>query len=279
MIKIKNFKESFVASLKYKSSWSNASSYVEIFKNPTYSELQEISLGFQGFIRATIFYNGDIYTATPQSEILHDDLVSILFKVKILKNNYNDWFTYPKSNKIFINIAFGKDRKLVLKAESYQYKIDIDLLEHYSNILKKKGFNIEYFFLPTIEGKMFQEKNIHRFVKNENFKKDKILFESSENVKVSFLRKIDEFDIWIVDGNKIRSEVEIEFCLGGNGFRYSFIPKNEIWIEENISDIDDAEAIIAHEIVETRLMRDQKLDYDSAHQKASDYEEIVRKMD
>ena len=45
----------------------------------------------------------------------------------------------------------------------------------------------------------------------------------------------DGFEIWIVDGARIREAVYPEFLYGGNGQRYCFEPEKEIWIDNSIS--------------------------------------------
>jgi hypothetical protein len=71
-------------------------------------------------------------------------------------------------------------------------------------------------------------------------------------------------DVWIVDGCLVRSMYKTDYTEGGHGYVYPWCPRHEIWIEE---DLDRAERpyILAHEYTELRLMRDQQLDYDTAH--------------
>ncbi len=40
------------------------------------------------------------------------------------------------------------------------------------------------------------------------------------------------FDVWIVDGNYIRTNVNEEFTNFGHHYRFDFIPYNELWIDE-----------------------------------------------
>jgi len=63
---------------------------------------------------------------------------------------------------------------------------------------------------------------------------------------------------------------------GGHGYVYKFIPKNEIWVEE-LADKTDQDDVIVHEIYEYTLMKYLKMDYESAHNKATSVEKVVRK--
>ena len=92
------------------------------------------------------------------------------------------------------------------------------------------------------------------------------------------LRQLDDvggYKVWVVDGSLIRHYVEIEFALGGNHGRYSFIPYNEVWIEDTGNELDMM-ATIMHEVIEVELMRKSGLDYDAAHEIASSREIALR---
>lgn len=78
------------------------------------------------------------------------------------------------------------------------------------------------------------------------------------------------YDVWIVDGAKVRKELFIDFVLGGNHERYKFVPPNEIWIDNSISG-EELEFTIIHEITEVNLMK-QGLTYAKAHEAAAQEE-------
>jgi hypothetical protein len=46
---------------------------------------------------------------------------------------------------------------------------------------------------------------------------------------------IDNYKVWIIDGNTVRQKIYKEFLYGGNEQRYVFNPKGEIWIDNAIS--------------------------------------------
>lgn len=83
--------------------------------------------------------------------------------------------------------------------------------------------------------------------------------------------------IFHVDGNYVRNNIEVEFTLGGHGFRYKFIPKDEIWIEklENKADMDSN---LIHEMIERSLMKDYGTPYEEAHNYAAQKEQKVREV-
>ncbi|MBX7045816.1 MAG: membrane lipoprotein lipid attachment site-containing protein [Ignavibacteria bacterium] len=79
-----------------------------------------------------------------------------------------------------------------------------------------------------------------------------------------FMGKIDSLAIYIVDGDLIRREIYSDFIFGGNAQRYTFIPQNEIWIDNAIP-IREYTTTLKHEINEMILMRDKGMNYIAAH--------------
>jgi hypothetical protein len=82
--------------------------------------------------------------------------------------------------------------------------------------------------------------------------------------------------LWIVDGNLVRSFYSTEYTEGGHGYVYPWVPKDEIWVEEAV-DRRERPFIVIHEYLEHRLMRDRKLDYETAHAICSKVEFHCRK--
>jgi len=78
----------------------------------------------------------------------------------------------------------------------------------------------------------------------------------------------------LVDGTYIRNHFDSDFSQGGNGFRYRFIPRGEIWIDIDIN--PDEHAFIAfHECQEIERMR-SGLSYDRAHDQSKRLEDAFR---
>ena len=80
--------------------------------------------------------------------------------------------------------------------------------------------------------------------------------------------------VFVVDGTKVRSVIDIDFTCGGHEFRYLYIPKNEIWIDHVLRGLD-RDATVVHEYIERELMR-RGVDYNQAHDHASKYEMLFR---
>jgi hypothetical protein len=85
-----------------------------------------------------------------------------------------------------------------------------------------------------------------------------------------------EVRVWLVDGNLVRSYYKTDYTEGGHGYVYPWVPKPEIWVEDGV-DRREVPFIVSHEYLERRLMRDERLDYDPAHEICSKIEFALRK--
>jgi len=78
----------------------------------------------------------------------------------------------------------------------------------------------------------------------------------AESLKLPYLRKdeqIGDLQVWIVDGSYIRGHIDEEFTNFGQHYRYSYIPKNELWIDYEAQH-DEHLFFIEHLLVEHHLM-------------------------
>jgi hypothetical protein len=82
-------------------------------------------------------------------------------------------------------------------------------------------------------------------------------------------------EVWLVDGRVVRDLAYVDFTLGGHGYRYRFIPRREIWIDDAVRPAERA-SVLHHEVVEVGLMADG-MKYDEAHAHASAAETHFRR--
>lgn len=82
--------------------------------------------------------------------------------------------------------------------------------------------------------------------------------------------------IYLIDGAQIRNLFDDDFTMGGHGYRYMYIPEDEIWIEKSLAQ-NERRFVIWHEYLERRLM--QKGATYNAHDIASRFEITLRKGD
>ncbi len=88
--------------------------------------------------------------------------------------------------------------------------------------------------------------------------------------KEFYLKKIavrGHFDIWLVDGAKIRRDLDIEFTNFGHHYFFKFIPENEFWIDREHKK-GETRYFIDHMLIEYRLLSEGKSP-DYAEERAS----------
>jgi hypothetical protein len=87
--------------------------------------------------------------------------------------------------------------------------------------------------------------------------------------------KTEELDIYLVDGNKVEVDEDMDFVEGGNFKKWKFIPKGQVWIDA--WQYPEMDCFIAfHEVIETLLMK-EGMSYNKAHPIANKYEKEKRK--
>jgi hypothetical protein len=109
-------------------------------------------------------------------------------------------------------------------------------------------------------------------------------YENKQFMKIEkiFWRTIhlkDDINVYLVDGDYIRTFIDIEYIEGGHYYArkdLKFIPENEIWIEKNLN-IHDRNSVLVHEYVERYMMKFLNYDYNKAHNIANKMELNYRK--
>jgi len=84
-----------------------------------------------------------------------------------------------------------------------------------------------------------------------------------------------EVKVWIVDGEFVRDMISVDFEKGGHDLCYPFIPKNEVWIDDDVEP-NEIKFILIHELHERKLMSKGK-DYLPSHRDANKIELYCRK--
>jgi len=87
-------------------------------------------------------------------------------------------------------------------------------------------------------------------------------------VHESLWKKLEDgVSVWIVNDRLVRSVFDIDFTTGGHDHVYEFVPKNEVWID---NDIEEKERgfVLLHELHERNRMT-KGLPYSKAHNESS----------
>jgi hypothetical protein len=103
--------------------------------------------------------------------------------------------------------------------------------------------------------------------------KKKIKFPKTKEASLNLVHKklIKKYNfgkckVWIVNGEVVRDLFFLDFTEGGHDKVYSFIPKNEIWIDDDLK-AKERKFVLLHEVYERNLMA-KGMKYDPAHERA-----------
>jgi hypothetical protein len=96
-----------------------------------------------------------------------------------------------------------------------------------------------------------------------------------DGVYCYYMGKVQNYNIWIVDGNMVRLKIFSSFLYGGNEQRYPFNPKGEIWIDNAIT-CEEYYLTLAHELNERHLMAKFGWKYLTAHDSSLSLEQTIR---
>ena len=92
-------------------------------------------------------------------------------------------------------------------------------------------------------------------------------------IKMKELATFGKIHVWLVNGEIVRDKLNSEFAEGGHGLVYKYIPKNEIWLDDAVT--EDLLCIFVHELTEYNLMLDGAK-YEKAHNVANKVEHVAR---
>ena len=82
--------------------------------------------------------------------------------------------------------------------------------------------------------------------------------------------------ICTVNGAIVRKHIDPDFVLGGHDLVYSYIPKNEVWIDGKMI-LREQPIVLAHEVEERTRMERDKLIYEISHEFATVMERVLRR--
>lgn len=90
---------------------------------------------------------------------------------------------------------------------------------------------------------------------------------------VQKLFDVGEFQVWAVDGEAIRNELDSNFTNFAQHYCSEYVPEHEFWIDQD--DVDEADFYVTHMAVEYKLMKDG-MGYDDALDIADEVESAER---
>lgn len=211
-------------------------------------------------------------------------MIKPYIKKYITVKGYTVWivdgkYIRDKINEEFTNYGLNSRFKFIPKKEFWidkEYRNGNEVKYYLKNLLIeakliKKGldYNSALEIADKIEKK---DRAKHEGILKNHYNKKTVIKKIHLKLLKEYSKKIN---IWVIRGRFVRDYFFIDFTEGGHDLVYDFIPKNEIWIENDLRK-NERGFILLHEIHERNLMK-KGLDYESAHKSASLIEHKCRK--
>ncbi len=171
----------------------------------------------------------------------------------------NPRFKFIPKNELWIDKEYGKINEVKFYLKNMLSEEE----------LIKKGMKYD----DALEiGDKIEKRLRKKFDKIKKIPKNELIKRIHLNLIKKYSHKIK---VWIVKGSLVRGYFFIDFTEGGHDLIYNFIPKNEVWIDDDLNPKERG-FVILHEIHERNLMKEGK-SYESAHNSASKIEHHCRK--
>lgn len=161
-------------------------------------------------------------------------------------------FNFIPLNELWLDIEASNDES--------QFFIDHLIME---NKLMENGFSYDAAIQVAEQVEKNERYKSNKFKEYINIKNQE---EKQVIVKKDFIGDFGQLKIWLVDGELVRDFWYIDFTAGGHDLVYNWIPKQEIWIDDDLEE-EEIHFVLLHEYVERNFMFNGD-DYSTAHKKA-----------
>lgn len=162
---------------------------------------------------------------------------------------YFDPKYYIPENELWIDYVFRDET---------EFLIELDKINH--------NFGLEQRNKAATGNKVDQQRaHLHSLLKINSLPNFIITHQLQDNLVINY-----------VDGQIVRQYFDPEFMFGGHDFVYSYIPNNQIWIDNKMNDLDKPHVLV-HEMEERSQMEIYKFNYDQAHEYATTMEKRSRR--
>lgn len=144
--------------------------------------------------------------------------------------------------------------------EEFEYTVAHELIER--KLMRERGYSYD----RAHKAGLALELSMRKRDQKRALKREKTCALPVQGVYRRFLRSTGGVKIWIVDGPKVRQHLDGDYVFAGHGYKYDFIPKDEIWLDSAMS-VEQAHFALFHELRERRMIADG-IDYDVAYPEA-----------
>jgi hypothetical protein len=192
---------------------------------------------------------------------------------KYIRENINEEFTNYGQNYLFDFIPkneFWIDKERKDGEEKYY----IDSMLAMNHLMAKGLSHAQASKIATVIEKKERAKS-ELMKKEMKIRKDKEKLLNSLHKRLLKKYSTKNVKVWVVDGEAVRDLFFLDFTEGGHEFVYNFVPKGEVWIDDDVRE-DEIKFVLLHEMHERKLMEEGMI-YVDAHASSSAIEYHCRK--
>jgi hypothetical protein len=171
----------------------------------------------------------------------------------------NGYFIRTNIDPAFTNFCYNRYMPFIPKDEFWidkenGVKESHFFINSFLTIQKELKKGKEYIEAVRIADKLEKrERKKATFLKKVKKIKVKIKLFEKIHKKRLFKKYTKNLKIWQVKGHLVRSLFDLDFNQGGHGLVYPFVPKNEIWIDDDVYK-KEIPYVLIHELHERHLM-------------------------
>lgn len=178
--------------------------------------------------------------------------------------NYGQHYRYkfiPKNEFWIDRERYPGESHFYIKPLLVEYKL-MEKGINYKEVLKKSD--------------AIEKRERKKYLNTKVIRKFRKIKKETDIVHKRLLKKYSrKLKVWIVDGELVRDFISVDFEKGGHDKVYSFMPKNEIWIDDDVEP-NEVKFILVHEMHERKLMS-RGMEYLPAHRDSNKIELFCRR--
>jgi hypothetical protein len=146
------------------------------------------------------------------------------------------------------------------------------LLTEYRLMAKGKGYDQAHLKAIQVESRERHKADLSK--KGLDGKTTPDLINKIHKEKLSCYSN-NKVTVWVINGELVRTKFFVDFTEGGHDFVYKFVPRGEVWLDDDLGQTQDREFVLLHELHERALMA-KGYEYLKAHRSASRIEHLCR---
>ena len=218
-------------------------------------------------------------------------------KESVLKKVYLKKFSKVSGFKVWIvngkYIRDNIDREFTNYGQYYQFRfipVDEFWIDKESNPGEERYFIDSMLVMNRLISRGMDSKAASKIAnkierrersKSKLMKKEMEIKKNKGNILKSIYKNLikeyskGKIKVWVVNGELVRDLFFLDFTEGGHDKVYSFIPNNQVWIDDDLNP-SEIKFVLLHEIHERNLMS-KGMNYDKAHKSSSKIEYYCRK--